>query len=179
MSVIAKPTQFLTFNLASETYALPILQVREVLEYRDIPRIPNVPAAMVGVLRLRGEVVPVMDLRTRIGLPPVERTVATCIIIVEIRDTDGRTSPRGLVADSVREVLALDPSQVEPPPKTNTSSGDRFILGLGKSGSQFVILLDVGKVMDQCGGGAPGTSAGGGLALDMGNDMNEGVTLVM
>ena len=112
--------QYLTFRLAEEIFALDIAQVREVLDYTQITRVPRMPDFMRGVINLRGSVVPVMDLRLKFGMDGTQRTVNTCIIIAEVV-LDGERSVLGALADSVQEVIDLEVSQIEPPPHPATA----------------------------------------------------------
>lgn len=137
--------QFLTFKLDEEVYALDILQVREVLDYTTITKVPKMPPFMRGVINLRGGVVPVVDLRLKFGLTVTENTVDTCIIIMEI-SLDGETTLLGALADSVQEVITLDSEQIEPPPKIGTRLNTEFIKGMGKKNDDFIILLDIDRV---------------------------------
>ncbi|RJP83705.1 MAG: chemotaxis protein CheW [Desulfobacteraceae bacterium] len=137
--------QFLTFKLDEEVYALDILQVREVLDYTTITKVPKMPKFMRGVINLRGGVVPVIDLRLKFGLDIADNTVDTCIIIMEIT-LDGETTLLGALADSVQEVITLDSGQIEPPPKIGTRLNTEFIKGMGKKNDDFIILLDIDRV---------------------------------
>ena len=137
--------QFLTFKLDEEIYALDILQVREVLDYTTITKVPKMPQFMRGVINLRGGVVPVVDLRLKFGLAITENTVDTCIIIMEI-SLDGETTLLGALADSVQEVITLDSEQIEPPPKIGTRLNTEFIKGMGKKNDDFIIILDIDRV---------------------------------
>lgn len=137
--------QYLTFTLAEEVFAVDIARVREVLEFTTVTRVPRTPDFMRGVINLRGGVVPVVDMRRKFGMPTAEQTVDTCIIIVEVATDDGVTV-LGALADSVKEVMTLNPDQVEPPPKIGTRLRTEFIRGMGKHGEQFIIILDTDKV---------------------------------
>jgi purine-binding chemotaxis protein CheW len=142
---ITQTAQYLTFRLGEEVFALDIAQVREVLDFTAITRVPRMPAFMRGVINLRGSVVPVVDLRLKFGLSETERTVNTCIIIVEIELEQERTVI-GALADSVQEVIDLEPGQIEPAPRIGTSLDAAFIRGMGKRDEHFVIILDIDKV---------------------------------
>ncbi len=144
-SIITETTQYLTFKLEDEIFALGISQVREVLDFTTVTKIPDMPEFMLGVINLRGSVVPVVDMRVKFGLPKAETMLNTCIIIVEI-ELEGEMIMLGALADSVQEVLDMDPDQVEPPPRIGTRLKSRFIRGMGKRDNQFVIILDVNKV---------------------------------
>ncbi|MBM9614923.1 chemotaxis protein CheW [Desulfobulbus rhabdoformis] len=137
--------QYLTFMLKDEVFGLAIGQVREVLDFTNITKVPRTPEYMRGVINLRGSVVPVVDLHLKFGLEQTEKTVNTCIIIVEI-NMDGEITVLGALADSVQEVVELEPEQIEPAPKIGTKLNTEFIKGMGKRDEEFIILLDIDKV---------------------------------
>lgn len=147
MSEVASDmNQYLTFELEGEVYALPISQVREVLDFTQVTRVPRTPDYMRGVINLRGQVVPVLDLRLKFGLSATEKTVSTCIIMIEI-ELEGDMAVFGALADSVREVLELSPEQIMPAPKLGTTLNTDFIQGMGKQDDDvFIIILDVDRV---------------------------------
>ena len=137
--------QYLTFRLDEEIFALEIGKVREVLDFTTVTKVPRTPEFMRGVINLRGSVVPVVDMRLKFGMPRTDKTVNTCIIIVEIA-LDGETTILGALADSVQEVLELEPDQIEPAPRIGTRLNTEFIQGMGKREEQFIILLDIDRV---------------------------------
>ena len=142
---IAETTQYLTFKLEDEVYATDIAQVREVLEYSRVTKVPRTPDYMRGVINLRGHVVPVLDLKLRFGMSRTEQTVNTCVIIVEV-NIEGEKTIIGALADSVQEVIEMDASVIQPAPKIGTKLNTDFIRGMGKRDEQFVIILDIDKV---------------------------------
>jgi len=142
----AGTTQYLTFTLGEEEFALDISKVREVLDYTTITRVPRMPEFLRGVINLRGNVVPVVDLRMKLGMPPTKRSVSTCIVITEI-DMDGEVVHMGALTDSVQEVLDLEPGQIQPPPRFGTRLDTEFIRGMGKRDDRFLIILDIDKVL--------------------------------
>ncbi len=142
---IMETTQYLTFKLADEVFALDISKVREVLDFTSITKVPKTPEFMRGVINLRGTVVPVVDLRLKFGMAGTERTVNTCIIITEVT-VDGETTVLGALADSVQEVMDLEPDHIEPAPKIGTRLNTEFIRGMGKRDTAFIIILDIDKV---------------------------------
>lgn len=144
-SLITETSQYLTFKLEDEVFALDISKVREVLDYTVVTKVPQTPDFMLGVINLRGSVVPVVDMRLKFGLSATVKTVNTCIIIVEV-GIDGETTVLGALADSVQEVMDLAPDQIEPPPQIGTRLKTRFIKGMGKRDGYFVIILDIDKV---------------------------------
>jgi len=145
--IAMESTQYLTFTLEDEDFALEISKVREVLDYTTITRVPRMPDFMRGVINLRGNVVPVIDLRLKLGMSATEKTVDTCIVIVEI-DVDGEMTQMGALADSVQEVIELHPDQISPPPKLGTKLNTEFIRGMGKQQEdKFLIILHIDRVL--------------------------------
>jgi purine-binding chemotaxis protein CheW len=150
--------QFLTFTLAEEQYAVDVVQVREVLSELPLTVIPRMPEYLKGVINIRGNVVPVVDLRTKFGLAEVEKTVDTSIIVMDLRagaggGPGGSTVAAedsmitvGCLADSVQEVVDIADESIEPPPTLGTSIDARFIRGLGKKDERFIIMLDIDRV---------------------------------
>ncbi|OZI66987.1 chemotaxis protein CheW [Bordetella genomosp. 11] len=143
----AEPSQYLTFMLGGETFAIGILAIKEIIEYHDLTLVPMMPPCIRGVINLRGAVVPVMDLQTRFGRVPSPVTKRTCIVIVELEVDDGGPHVVGVVVDGVNEVLEIAPSDIEPPPAFGTGLRSDFIAGVGKVRGRFVILLAVEHVM--------------------------------
>jgi purine-binding chemotaxis protein CheW len=142
---ITDTRQYLTFRLGEEVFALGVSNVREILEFTTVTRVPKTPEFMRGVINLRGSVVPVLDMRLKFGLTRVEKTVDTCIIVVEV-SFEGENTIIGALVDSVQEVFDLEPDQVEPAPKIGTQLRTEFIKGMGKRDDHFIILLDIDKV---------------------------------
>lgn len=141
---ITETRQYLTFKLAEEIFAVEVAKVREILEFTSITKVPQTPDFMRGVINLRGSVVPVMDMRLKFGLPETEKTVNTCIIVVEVSH-EGETIIIGALADSVQEVFELEPDQIEPAPRIGTKLNTDFILGMGKHDGQFIMILDIDR----------------------------------
>ena len=139
-------SQYLTFYLAGEEYAIGILQVKEILEYDTLTKVPQTPASVRGVINLRGSVVPVVDLAAKFGLPPSPVTKRTCIVIVEV-DLDGQRTVMGVLADAVSQVMDLGPTDVEPPPAFGTAVRVDYLQGMGKVGKKFVLILDMDRVL--------------------------------
>ena len=144
--VIQEPAQYLTFMLASEVFAIGILAIKEIIEYRGLTEVPMMPACVRGVINLRGAVVPVVDPQARFGRPSSPITKRTCIVIVEIAAGDER-QVIGVAVDSVNEVLDIEPGDIEPPPDFGARIRSDFIQGIGKVKGRFVILLDVDSVL--------------------------------
>ncbi|MCK5148881.1 chemotaxis protein CheW [bacterium] len=137
--------QYLTFSLDQELYALDITQVQSVLDFEKVTKVPRTPEFMRGVINLRGSVVPITDLKQKFGMGMTEQTVDSCIIIVEVL-VDDEVTVLGALADSVQEVIDLDPENIEPAPKIGTRLNTEFIKGMGKRGDNFIILLDLEKI---------------------------------
>ena len=116
VSAITGITQYLTFILAEEIFALDVATVREILDFTTVTKVPQTPEFMRGVINLRGSVVPVMDLRLQFGMSATEKTVNTCVIVVEMA-LAGETMVLGLLADSVQEVIDLEQELIEPAPR--------------------------------------------------------------
>ena len=144
-ATIMETTQYLTFRLGDEIYALDIGKVREVLDFTTVTKVPRTPDFMRGVINLRGSVVPVVDLRLKFGISATEKTVNTCVIITEVT-VDGDTTVLGILADSVQEVIGLDPGDISAPPKIGTLLRTEFLRGLGKRDDTFLIILNIDKV---------------------------------
>ncbi|WP_031480559.1 chemotaxis protein CheW [Maridesulfovibrio frigidus] len=134
--------QFLTYILGKEIFALDISTVREVLELTNITSIPRTPNFMKGVINLRGRAVPVMGLRSKLGMGEIKHTVNTCIIIVEVNLED-EFIVIGVLVDSVREVIEMTPESIEPPPRMGTSVHTDFITGMGRQNDEFIMILNI------------------------------------
>ena len=143
--MITETGQYMTFKLGNELFAISVAQVREVLEVSQITRVPTAPPYMRGVVNVRGQATPVVDLRRKFGLPEVEDTVNTRIIVMEL-ELDGEATVLGGVADSVHEVIELEPANIDPPPRIAMRWRTDFIQGMGKRGDDFIIILDVNAV---------------------------------
>lgn len=139
-------TQYLTFHLAGEEYAVGILQVKEIITYGTLTRVPHTPASIRGVINLRGNVVPVVDLGLKFGLTQSPVTDRTCIVIVEANINDSRTV-MGVVADSVSQVISMTDDDILPAPAFGTRVRIDFLRGMGKAGDKFVLILDIDKVL--------------------------------
>ncbi len=141
-----KEGKYLTFALAHEEYGLEILKVREIIGYMEITAVPQTPCFVRGVINLRGQVIPVVDLRAKFGMETAEVTDQTCIIVVEI--TQGNHAfYTGIVVDHVQEVLDIGGQDIEEAPQFGSSVNTNFILGMGKIGKTVKILLDIDKVL--------------------------------
>jgi purine-binding chemotaxis protein CheW len=141
-----KEGKYLTFALAHEQYGLEILKVREIIGYMEITAVPQMPNYVKGVINLRGQVIPVVDLRAKFKMETAEVTEQTCIIVVEIAQGD-RTYNTGIVVDRVEEVLDIPGKDIEEAPQFGSSVDTSFILGMGKINDSVKILLDIDKVL--------------------------------
>jgi purine-binding chemotaxis protein CheW len=138
--------KYLTFALGHEEYGLEILKVREIIGLVHITAVPHLPKHLKGVINLRGQVIPVIDMRARFGMPVAEPTDETCIIVVEIKQ-EGRKLCSGIIVDSVSEVLSISDDDIEPTPEFGSSVEIDFTLGIGKVGASVKILLDANRVL--------------------------------
>ncbi|MEQ8223640.1 MAG: chemotaxis protein CheW [Candidatus Eremiobacterota bacterium] len=145
MEEVLETSQYLSFTLGGELFALDIAKVREVLDYTRITHVPRMPDFILGVINLRGSVVPVVDMRLKFDMTKMDNTVNTCIIIVEV-SLDGETISLGALVDAVQEVFNMEPSQIELPPRIGTKLKTEFIKGMGKKDDQFVIILDIDRI---------------------------------
>jgi purine-binding chemotaxis protein CheW len=142
---ITETVQYLTFTLAEEVFALDVGRAREILEFTSITKVPRMPAFMRGVINLRGGVVPVIDLRLNFGMECTVQTISTCVIVAEV-NLDGEVIILGVLADSVQEVVEMEPEHIEPAPHIGTKLNTDFIKGMGKIDNEFVMILDIDKV---------------------------------
>ena len=138
--------QYLTFNLGGEVFAIGILSIKEILGYNAPTAVPMAPPWIRGVINLRGAVVPLLDLQMRFGRTGSEPTKKTCSVILEVRG--GQPALQiGVVVDQVNEVVEILPGQIEPPPGFGARIRSDFMVGMGKVGERFVILLDMNRVL--------------------------------
>ena len=141
------PTQFLSFVLAGEEYAVDIRRVREIIEYDNLTRVPAMPPEVRGVINLRGRVVPVVDLAQRFGLPESEITQRSCIVMVEIGTGEGAVV-MGIIADAVSEVLDLTTNAIQSVPTFGTTVRAEFLDGMAEAGDKkFVMLLNIDRAL--------------------------------
>lgn len=143
--------RYLTFMLGGEVFALPILDITEIMEYRTLTVVPMMPAFIRGVINLRGRVVPVVDMAARFNRGVTEIARRTSIIIVEVRDghdgADDTTQDMGILVDAVNKVMHLTSDDIEPPPAFGAGIRADFISGMAKSDGQFIIVLDASRVL--------------------------------
>jgi purine-binding chemotaxis protein CheW len=145
-SIADKQGKYLTFALGAEEYGLEILKVREIIGHMEITAIPQTPMHIKGVINLRGQVIPIIDLRLKFGMDEEEITEETCIIVVDIAQ-NGTQFLTGIVVDHVSEVLDVEGENIEPAPQFGSTVDTKFILGIGKIGDSVKILLNINEVM--------------------------------
>lgn len=141
-------SQYLTFMLAGEHYAVEILRVREIRGWSPVTRIPKSPTFLLGVLNLRGTIVPIIDLRRRLSLEPVAYTCVTVTIVLSVESSRGKRN-FGIVVDGVSDVLEVSSSDVQPPPEVSKSAATEFINGLATVADKMVMLLDIDKLLNE------------------------------
>lgn len=140
-------SQYLTFMLAGEEYGVEILKVQEIKGWDTVTPIPNTPDYMLGVLNLRGAIVPIVDLRNRFKLDDIQFGPTTVVIVVKMQNED-QTRTVGLVVDAVAEVYRLENDAVQPPPEMGSSVQTEFVRGLVTVDKKMVILLEVDRLID-------------------------------
>lgn len=141
-------TQYLTFSLMGEEYAVGILKVREILEYETVTRIPSMPAWIRGAINLRGSVVPVIDLAVRLGCPPTSVSRRACIVILDV-EIEGKPTVMGVLVDAVSQVIEIRDGEVEPPPSFGTQARTEDLVGIANVEKKLVLILDVDKVLSR------------------------------
>jgi chemotaxis signal transduction protein len=145
-TVESKAPQFLSFKVAGTDYGIPILAVKEILQYEEPTRVPAAPASIRGVINVRGQVVPVVDLAIKFGSPATVPTNRTCTLVVE-SGVVGERLVLGVLADAVNEVLDLPSGEIESTPSFGTNVRVEYLTGVGKVGKDFVLLLDLDRVL--------------------------------
>lgn len=138
--------QVLTFTLAGETYGVDILRVQEIRGWAPVTRIPQAPRHVLGVLNLRGSIVPIIDLRMALSFEQAEYTATTVIIVVSVQCASGRRD-LGVVVDGVSDVIDVDRAQVKPPPDLGAQVSTEFIKGLASISENMVMLLDIDRLI--------------------------------
>lgn len=139
-------TQYLTFVVGEEEYGVGVVRAKEIIEYDTVTTVPNAPAFIRGVINLRGSVVPVVDLAVRFGRPPSPVTRRSCIVVVEVERSGGRTV-MGILVDRVSQVVDLPAAAIEPPPAFGTGVRTEWLLGLGRMEKRFLLLLDTDRAL--------------------------------
>jgi purine-binding chemotaxis protein CheW len=139
--------QYLTYLLGEEVFAMDIRSVREIIQHGSMTSVPLMPAFVRGVINLRGAVVPVIDVHARFGRPPAQVGKRTCVVIFDAM-RDGERIELGLMVDAVSEVITLEDTQVEPPPRFGSTLRREFIAGMARRGKRFVVVLDPARAFD-------------------------------
>lgn len=142
----AETRQYVTLGVDEDVFAVDVDGVREILDMRPLAHVPNAPPFLSGMIDVRGKGVPVIDLRTRLGLPPAAVSPHSRIVVLEA-EVGGRALPFGLLADHVYEVTALDDGQIEPPPEIGVRWRSDYIRGVGRRNGGFVIIFDLGRLL--------------------------------
>jgi purine-binding chemotaxis protein CheW len=142
---IMETRQYLTFKLDNDDYAINVESVREILDVCSVTKVPQTPDFMLGVINLRGNVVPVIDLRIKFGFADGTQGEESCIVVLEVL-VDEEMTVLGAMVDSVQEVLDISADAMEPPPKIGNRLKTEFIHGMGKRDDQFVIVLDINRI---------------------------------
>ncbi len=137
-------SQYLTFQLGDELYGVDILRVQEIKGYTTVTKIPNTPPHIKGVLNLRGTIVPIVELRTKFGMPTIDYTMFTVIVVVVVRDRI-----MGLVVDSVSDVLNINKKDIQAPPEFGAKVDVSVLTGIGKSGDKLVALLNIDRLLTE------------------------------
>ena len=145
-TVEAEALQCLTFFMDQEEYAVELLKVREIMEYREPTVVPMTPASVRGVINVRGRVVPIVDLAIKFGLADLTISKRTCIIIVEV-NIDGADTSMGLVVDAVNEVREFVGDEIEDAPSFGTKVKVDYLQGMGRTGTKFALILDIDRVL--------------------------------
>jgi len=142
----AQAGKYLTFDLADEHYGLEIMRVQEIVGIMPVTRVPRLPAFVAGVVNLRGRVIPVVDLRLAFGLPGVEATERSCIIVVRIERESGSSVVMGVIVDEVSDVAYLADDAIEETPEFTSDVDTSFIKGVGRIEQRVLLLLDIDRV---------------------------------
>jgi purine-binding chemotaxis protein CheW len=138
--------KYLTFLIGKEEFGVGVLKVREIMGMQDITALPLTPPYLKGVINLRGKITPVVDLRLKFGMPGIESTERTCIIVVQIKGISAPL-PVGIVVDEVSEVLAMAPGDIEDTPDFGAAVATDYILGMARIKGKVRILLDIDRVL--------------------------------
>ncbi len=136
---------FLSFKLDNELFAINVMKIMEILEVPKITKVPQAPNYLIGVVNLRGGVLPVIDTRIKFGLASTQQTVNTCIVVLNISMND-ESIVVGAMVDAVSEVFEIEESQIQPSPSIGTKYNADFIQGMIKENDQFMMLLNIDKV---------------------------------
>ncbi|QXC55361.1 chemotaxis protein CheW [Vibrio mimicus] len=136
--------EFLSFILDDEEYGIPILEVREVRGWNPVRELPNAPPFVLGLLDIRGEYIPIVDLKNRLGLVPVEINATTVVVVINTANQQ----PLGLIVDAVAEVYALSDQEIKPAPSISTVIGSQYVKGIAAIKNRHLVLIDIDALFD-------------------------------
>ena len=139
--------QYVTFSLGDELFGVEVSRTREILSVAPVTKVPQTPEYLLGVINIRGQVVPVVDMRLKLGIEARDESEDTCIVVVEV-NIDDELITVGALADAVREVLEVRSDQIEPPPRLGTRLNTDYINGMGNVDEQFMILLNIDRIFN-------------------------------
>lgn len=139
----AQKDRFMTFEIGGQSYGVDILHVTEIVGLQDIAVVPDVPSFVSGMINLRGNVIPVIDVRLRFGMPEGQYDDRTCVVVVTLEN-----STIGMIVDRVNEVRVIHEEQISPPPQGGDAARDQYITGLGREGEDVTVLLDLGRLLN-------------------------------
>jgi purine-binding chemotaxis protein CheW len=142
---ITQTALYVTFKLGDELFALDVSQVKEILDVTSITKVPQSESYMRGIINVRGSVIPVVDMKLKFGMAQTEADKDNRIVVVEL-SLEGETLMLGVMADSVHDVIEIEPDQIESPPSVGANLRSESIKGIGKRDDQFIIIIDINKV---------------------------------
>lgn len=146
MKNVPESNAYLTFMLGAEKFAIPVDHVQEVVELNHVTRIPNTPDYMLGIISLRGRVLPLLDTRLKLGLPATERTSKNRILILDIKESDDKAMQIGAIVDVAREVVEIDDEQIQPASAMETHNSSTPITGIVNNQGDITLIMDITKV---------------------------------
>lgn len=139
---------YLSFRIGEEYFAANVKYVHNIIEYTKITKVPEMPAYMLGIINLRGRVLPVVDTKMKFGLPPTEITASTCILVTEV-EIEGKSVFVGALVDAVSEVIEIDEEEIEDPPKIGSVAGSNYLMGMYHDKEKFIMLLAMDSLFTQ------------------------------
>ena len=148
MAEVKLSNQFVTFKIENEIYAIDVFKIREILEVPDITKVPGMPPMIRGVINIRGSVVPVLDMKMKFGHEQTEQTQDTAVIVTEIDNNEG-VIQIGIIVDAAREVITLEPEEIEEPPRLGIFIDNKYLRGMGKVNDEFIIILNIDKILSE------------------------------
>lgn len=136
---------YLSFKIGTEYYAANVSNVTNIIEHSEITKVPEMPSYMLGIINLRGQVLPVIDSRIKFGIKNTEITANTCILVMDV-DIDNEMVFAGALVDGVAEVLEIEDSEIKESPGIGTTIQNEYIVGVYHDGNKFIMILDINKV---------------------------------